>query len=239
LQAGNVRPKKLGTPEPMIKNLLIILSLLALSACGSEPIGRKFEFDDSKDYALLAYDITFIGEPFPNFSFYLFPYDAATGTINDRERVEMGCGYVCARGNEEVRFYMKALNPGPYVVGFLSYQADFNRTILCYAPQSLLVEAEAGTILYMGELNISLDHPAGLVMDKLEVIPHDETHVRRRLAKFPNVLEVNEMVRTDGTYRTVRNTANPGEIRVLPVNYVAFDRGAVQKEGVCIRDYDS
>lgn len=216
---------------------VVLLGLLA--SCGHEPVGRDFAFDDSKGYALLAYDVSFIGDPFPNFAFYMFPFDEASGTIDDKSRVEMGCGYICSRGNEEVRFYMKPINPGTYVLGYLSYQVDNNRTILCYNRQTIKIEVEAGTVHYLGELTPSMDHPSGLVMDKLYVTGHDEAHVKARLAKFPNVLEVNVMYRPDGELRATRNTAGAGKIVITPVDYVAFERGEVQRPGVCIRDYTS
>lgn len=222
-----------------MRKFLFLILPLAVAACGHEPVGRDFAFDDSKGYALLAYDVGFIGDPFPNFSFYMFPYDEATGTINPKSRVEMGCGYMCARGNEEVRFYLKPINPGTYVVGYFFYQIDFERTILCFSGQTGKIKPKAGTILYLGEMTISKDHPNGLVMDKLEIKTHDEAHVRARLAKFPNILEVDEMYRPDGELRAVRNTANPGKIMVAPVEYVAFERGDLKRDDVCIRDYAS
>jgi len=222
-----------------LKNFLFLIFPVALSGCGHESVGHDFAFDDGKGYALLAYDISFIGDPFPNFSFYLFPYDEATGTINPKTRVEMGCGYLCSRGNEEVRFFLKPINPGNYVVGYFFYTIDYGRTILCFSGQTIKVEPEAGTILYLGELTISKDHPNGLVMDKLEIQTHDEAHVRARLAKFPNILEVDAMYGPDGKMRAVRNTAKPGKILVAPVDYVAFERGDLKRDDVCIWDYAS
>lgn len=222
-----------------LRNFLILIFPLALAGCGHESVGHKFAFDDSKSYALLAYDISFIGERFPNFSFYLFPYDEAAGTINPKSRVEMGCGYLCARGNEEVRFFLKPISPGTYVVGYFFYQLDFDRTILCFSEQSVKIKPEAGTILYLGELIVSKDHPNGLVMDKLEILTHGPDHVRARLAKFPNILEVDALYGPDGKMRAVRNTADPGEILVAPVNYVAFERGELKRDDVCIWDYAS
>lgn len=220
-----------------IVSWLIFVCLLA--ACGHEPVGRDFEFNDSKGYALLGYDISFIGDPFPNFSLYLFPYDPETGAIETGKRVETGCGFLCSRGNEEVRFYLKPIDPGTYVVGYLFYTTDFSRTILCYAPQSVEIEPRAGTIHYLGELTFSMDHPSGLVMDKLKITQHDEAHVRARLAKFPRVLEVDRMYRPDGTPRAIRSSAKAGEIVIAPLELVAFDRGEVNDEGACIRDYRS
>lgn len=222
-----------------LTRLLFVLGLLTLTGCGHEPVGRDFEFHDAKGYALLAFDISVIGDPFPNFSFYLFPYDEEAGTIDHKKRVEMGCGYLCSRGNEEVRFYLKPIDPGTYVVGYTAYQTDFERTLLCYAPQTIELKVEAGTILYMGEMTLSLDHPNGLVMDKLEVLSHGEDHVRARLAKFPNILEVNSLYRPNGEMRAVRNTAKPGRVVIAPVDYVAFERGELQRDDVCIWDYAS
>ncbi len=221
----------------VLRNLLILIFPFALGSCGHESVGRDFAFDDSKDYALLSYDVTFIGDPFPNFSFYLFPYDEATGTINPKSRVEMGCGFMCSRGNEEVRFFLKPIDPGTYIVGYFFYQIDFDQTLLCFSGQSVKVKPEAGTILYLGELTLSKDHPNGLVMDKFEVKTHDEAHVRARMAKFPNILEVDAMYGPDGKMRAVRNTAKPGEIKIAPLEYVAFERGELKRDDVCIWDY--
>lgn len=223
----------------VLKKFLFLILPLTLWGCGHESVGRDFAFDDSKGYALLSYDVSFIGDPFPNFSFYLFPYDEATGKINPKSRVEMGCGYLCSRGNEEVRFFLKPIDPGTYVVGYFFYQVDFDATILCFSDQSVKVKPEAGTILYMGEMTISKDHPNGLVMDKLEIRSHDERHVRRRLAKFPNILEVDAMYGPDGEMRAIRNTAKPGEIKISPVDYVGFERGELKRNDVCIWDYAS
>ncbi len=220
-----------------MKKFLFVVIPLFVAACGHEPVGRDFWFDDTKSYSLLAYDISFIGDPFPNFSFYLFPYDEATGAIDRKGGVQMGCGYLCSRGNEEVRFYLKPIDPGTYVVGYFYYQVDYGSTLLCFAPQTQVVKPTAGTIHYLGELVISMDHPSGLVLDKLEIIAHDEDHVRARLAKFPNVLEVDPLHRPDGERRAVRNTAQPGKIVAAPVNYVAFERGEVQRSDACIWDY--
>ncbi len=220
-----------------LKKFLFLIFPIALAGCGHESVGQKFAFDDSKGYALLAYDVAFIGDPFPNFSFYLFPYDAATGTINRKTRVEMGCGFLCSRGNEEVRFFVKPIKPGTYVVGYFFYQIDFDRTLLCFSEQSVKISPEAGTVLYLGELTMSKDHPNGLVMDKLEIKAHDVAHVRARLAKFPNILEVDALYGPDGKMRAVRNTADPGEIMVAPVDYVAFERGELKRDDVCIWDY--
>lgn len=223
----------------LLKILSGILFLGLLASCGHEPVGRDFEFNASKGYALLGYDITFIGDPFPNFSLYLFPYDPETGAIETGKRVETGCGFLCSRGNEEVRFFLKPINPGTYVVGYVFYTTDFSKTILCYSRQTMEIETSPGTILYLGELTLSMDHPSGLVMDKLKITQHDEAHVRARLAKFPYVLEVDSMYRPDGTLRAVRSQAEPGQIVIAPVELVAFDRGEVNDEGACIRDYRS
>jgi len=221
----------------MLKKFLIFLSFSLLAACGHEPVGRDFAFDDSKDYGLLAYDLYFVGEAWPNFTFYLFPYDEATGDIDYRDRTEMGCGYVCERGNEGVRFFLGAMDPGTYVVGYLHYQVEFKRTLLCFSDQTLEVTIEPGTVKYLGEIILPVLENRGLMNDKLAVLEHDVDHLRTRLQKFPNILEIDKMYRPNGTLRAVRREASPGKLAIQPVTYVSFNLPEVQREGACIWDY--
>lgn len=230
--------KELNVKTPLKFIAAAILSLV-VTACGHEPVGKNFEFDETKDYGLLAYDIYFIGETWPNFSIYLFPYDEETGTIDAKHRVDTGCGFVCEIGNEEVRFYLKPVDPGTYVIGYMFFQGQHKKTILCYPEQTIEVTIEPGTVHYIGEMTIPMDYKDGVTMEKLELIPHDEEHVRGRLLNFPHVRDVDPIYRPDGTVRAVRNTAKPGRIVIDPLKYVTFERGEVKRENACILDYTS
>lgn len=202
-------------PRPFRVVTVLLLALLA-AACSHGKVAREFVFTPDKGYALIAYDIYFIAETWPNYAVYLFPYNEETGAIDETKRIESGSGFISFRKNEGVKFYLGTSDPGTYVVGFLFFQSEGQRSILCFADRSLKVDIEAGKVHYLGEMTFTLDHPPGLTMMDLDLIAHDKTHVLGRMAKYPNI---------------------QAPVVVVPHTFVSFDRGESTKEGACIGGY--
>lgn len=191
---------------------------LTLSGCATRSAGKAFEFNSDKKYALVAYDIYFVADTWPNYALYLFPYNQETKTIKTSHAIKTGSGLMSKRNNAGVEFYLGTADPGTYVTAFLFYQTQGKKTILCFPEQALFVKIEKGKINYIGEFTFSLDHPEGVNSTKLEATPHDLEHVRRRLSKYPNV---------------------SGEIAISPPSYVAFDPGVPTRENACVAGYTS
>jgi len=192
--------------------------VLLLAGCIGRTAGWLFEFNADKKYALVAYDIYFVAENWPNYALYLLPYDPETGTIDPSKRIKTGSGFISKRGNSGVQFYVGTADPGTYVAAFLFYQTQGKKTILCFPEQALLVTVARGKIHYLGEMTFTLDHPEGVSYQKFEALAHDASHVRGRLSKYPNV---------------------SGEIVIVPQTYVAFDPGTPARANACIGDYSS
>lgn len=202
-----------------IVSALVAVALgLATSSCVSRAAGWLFEFNSDKRYSLVAYDIYFIADSWPNYALYLFPYDPATGTINPNKRIKTGSGFISKTGNSGVQFYVGTADPGTYVAAFLYYQTQGKKTILCFPEQALMVTLDRGKIHYLGEMTFTLEHPEGVSLEKFTALPHDRSHVSGRLAKYPNV---------------------SGEIVIAPQTYVQFDPGTPTEEGACIGGYSS
>lgn len=202
-------------PRPFRGITLALLALLA-AACSHGKVGREFVFTPDKGYALIAYDIYFIAETWPNYALYLFPFDEETGAINPGKRVESGSGFISFRKNQGVKFYLGTSDPGSYVVGFLFFQSEGQRSILCFADKTLKVDIEPGKVHYLGEMTFTLDHPPGLTMMELDLIAHDKAHVRGRMAKYRNI---------------------QAPIVIAPHTFVSFERGEDTEEGACINGY--
>ena len=213
------------------------LLIIFLASCSHGAVGKKFEFDGAKDFGLIAYDIYFIGEITPNYSLYFFPYDAETKTINADKRTASGCGFICARGNKGIQFYIGTIDPGTYVIGYLFYAHTFEKRFVCFPEKTLRIDIEPGKIHYLGEMIFAMDHPIGRSNQELEIIPHDVEHVKKRLEKYPTVLAVDRMRRPDGKLRTRVSTKPDAEIVISPLNYVSFDPGERTRAMSCIRDY--
>ncbi len=109
-----------------------ILLIIFLGSCGHGAVGKKFEFDGDKNFGLVAYDIYFIGEITPNYSLYFFPYDVDTKTIDADKRIASGCGFICARGNTGIQFYIGTIDPGTYVIGYLFYSYTYQKRFVCF-----------------------------------------------------------------------------------------------------------
>lgn len=205
-----------------MKNIITVCAFtmlfLALTGCTTRSAGKAFEFNSGKKYALVAYDIYFVADTWPNYALYLFPYDQKTKTIKTSQAIKTGSGLMSKRNNAGVEFYLGTADPGTYVTAFLFYQTQGKKTILCFPEQALFVEIEKGKIHYIGEFTFSLDHPEGVNSVKLETIPHDLQHVRSRLSKYPKV---------------------GGEIVITPPSYVTFDPGTPTRENACVTDYTS
>ena len=193
----------------------LLASSLFLAGCSNGDVGRLFEFDASKKYSLVAYDIYFIDDFWPNYGLYLFPYDAETGTIDYKDRHYTGTGFISTRGNEGVEFYLGTMDPGTYVVGYLYTQIERNKSMVCFPEQTARVDLVPGKITYIGELTFTLDYPRVHKM-KLEVIPHGQGHVAARMTK----------------YRAVN-----ADVIIQTEDYVSFDPGEVKGDLSCIWDY--
>jgi len=211
--------------------------MIFLASCGGRAIGTLYEFDGDKNFGLITYDIYFIGEITPNYALYFFPYDAETKTINIDKRTATGCGFVCARGNEGIQFYIGTIDPGSYVVGYLFYASNYQKRFVCFPEQTVQVDIKPGVTHYLGEMTFAMDHPVGRSNARLEVVPHDLDHIKRRLEKYPTVLAVDRYRRPDGRLRTRISTLPDAEIEILPIQYVTFDPGERTREMSCIKDY--
>jgi len=200
----------------MFRNAISLLALsLFVASCGGGPVGRQFEFDASKDYALIAYDIYFIDDLWPNYSIYLFPYDQETKTIDYKNRHHTGSGFISQRSNEGVEFFLGTMDPGSYVVGYLYYQISYTKTMTCFPEQTVRVDLLPGKITYFGEMTFTLDYPRVHTM-KLEVTPHGRGHVAGRMSR----------------YKTI-----DAELIIQPLEYVSFEPGEVKGEISCIWNY--
>lgn len=198
------------------RNAIGLLALcLFLVSCTHGQVGREFEFDSSKKYSLVAYDIYFVDDFWPNFGLYLFPYDQETKTIQYKKRYYTGSGFISGRSNEGVEFYLGTMDPGTYVVGYLYTQVSNEKSMVCFPEQTMQVGLKPGQITYFGEMTFTLDHPRVDTM-KLEVISHGKGHVAGRMAKYHMV---------------------NAEINIQPVEYVSFDPGEIKGEQSCIWDY--
>jgi hypothetical protein len=205
----------------MVKRIPVLAALalgLLLSACITRSAGRDFEFNGDKKYSLVAYDIYFVADQWPNYALYLFPYDPANGTINPGKRIKTGSGFLSKSDNGGVDFYLGTADPGTYVVAFLFTQVQGTKSILCFPEQALMVTLEPGKIHYLGEMTFTLGHPAGVSYEKFTALSHPPSHVRGRLAKYPNV---------------------SGDIVIAPQTYVTFDPGTPTRHGACIGGYAS
>ena len=190
------------------------LSLLA-TACGHSSVGWKHEFDEGKDYALIAYDIYFISDFWPNYAIYLFPYDPETRTIDHTKRTKTGSGFVSFPSNEGVELYLGTISPGTYVVGQLYYQSKNNKSMICFPEKTIRADFYPGKITYIGEFTFTLDYPRVHNMP-LEVIYHGSAHAGGRMAKYPMV---------------------NAEIVAPPITYTSFEPVEATRDLACMSDY--